>query len=389
MASLPPQRYGAAADTLCDLQEQARDHVETVRDVLEVLASTEFSGEAADAGRARFEGLSTTASRIAADAAPGVGVLRAAELMEQVSRRLIDAIFPFTRAAYPTCVAAAGTIHAIELDRLALSYAVAAALRGTNASVQEPELDRLYNNPDLSFDQLHARHMATVPADIAEVVDKFDGVILEAGEGGIAVLVGDAQRAPESVMTLVAGKGSSASSGLENYLERGATMAQRTGTPTVVWLGYTAPDTFVEAAGQRHSQAAGDDLADFQAALHQRFPNATHTVVAHSYGTVVVGEAAATHGLYADNVVLLGSPGVPVAHVDQMKLHSDNPHVLVADTINDPIEYTRGSVAAWHGANPRNPFFGAEVITLDSWGMHSGHWNNEGLWERVRELNRR
>lgn len=54
-------------------------------------------------------------------------------------------------------------------------------------------------------------------------------------------------------------------------------------------------------------------------------------------------------------MVLLGSPGVPVAHAGKMALHSANPHVLVADTVNDPIRLTRQGIGAVHGINPRDP----------------------------------
>ncbi|WP_394281149.1 alpha/beta hydrolase [Corynebacterium sp.] len=389
MIALPPHPYGDAAAILDDLRQSATDHEATVAKILNHLNAGEFSGEAADAARARFAGLSTNASRIAADATPSIGVLKTADLLEQLSLHIIAALRPFAKPFSPVNIAALGFIADTELDRIDLNLAVAAALTSKNMSVPEPTMDRLYDHPDLTFDELHQRHMATVPAKVAEVVDKHNGRILEAGPGGIAVLVGEVKEDPEAVMTLVAGMGSSASDGLEGYLERGAFMAQEAGAPTVVWLGYTAPGNLLEAAKDTYAAAAGDDLSYFQSALHQRFPDATRTVVGHSYGTVVVSEAAATHGLYADNVVLLGSPGVPVARADELTLFSEEPHLLVADTLNDPIRFTRPGIRAVHGYNPGWSGFGAEIMRLHSAGGHGGHWTSKELWRRVGELNRR
>lgn len=389
MITLPPHPYGDAAAILKNLRQSAKDQVAAVGAILNHLDSGKFSGAAPDAARARFSGLSTNASRISTDAIPGIGILMTADLLEQISLRMIAALRPFTSVFSPVTIAAHGAIADTELDRLVLNQAVAAALTSTNQSVPEPSMDRLYDHPDLTFDELHQRHMATIPAEDAEVVDKHGGTILEAGPGGIAVLIGEIEQDPEAVMTLVAGTGSSASDSLEGYLERGAIMAQKAGAPTVVWLGYTAPANVPKAAGSKYAEAAGDDLSYFQSALHQRFPDATRTVVGHSYGTVVVGEAAAKHGLYADNVILLGSPGVPVARADELTLFSEDPHVLVADTHNDFIRLTRSGANAVHGFNPAWPTFGAETMWLNSASGHSGHWTSEELWQRVGELNRR
>ena len=85
---------------------------------------------------------------------------------------------------------------------------------------------------------------------------------------------------------------------------------------TVVWLGYRTPNTPWEIAGRaaatRGGAALSASLAGLAAARTRAgAPRARTTVVAHSYGTVVVDEAADVPGrLAADAVVLLGSPGM-------------------------------------------------------------------------------
>ena len=84
----------------------------------------------------------------------------------------------------------------------------------------------------------------------------------------------------------------------------------------VVWLGYRTPNTPWEIAGRaaatRGGAALSASLAGLAAARARAgVRRARTTVLAHSYGTVVVDEAADVPGrLAADAVVLLGSPGM-------------------------------------------------------------------------------
>jgi pimeloyl-ACP methyl ester carboxylesterase len=84
----------------------------------------------------------------------------------------------------------------------------------------------------------------------------------------------------------------------------------------VAWLGYSAPPNplaganrgFAVAGGARLDAALDGLAASRRAGSH---PEVRTTVLAHSYGTEVVEEAAGEDGdLAADAVVLLGSPGM-------------------------------------------------------------------------------
>jgi hypothetical protein len=85
---------------------------------------------------------------------------------------------------------------------------------------------------------------------------------------------------------------------------------------TVAWLGYVAPRNLVAGADRAFAAAGGarlDAALDGLAASRRAGPSPQPrtTVLAHSYGTEVVEEAAGEDGeLAADAVVLLGSPGM-------------------------------------------------------------------------------
>ncbi|ADG99333.1 protein of unknown function DUF1023 [Segniliparus rotundus DSM 44985] len=129
-------------------------------------------------------------------------------------------------------------------------------------------------------------------------------------------------------------------------------------TSVINWYGYDAPDWVAEnnPSSSEAAQAAApalDSFLDGLRATHEGDPSHT-TVVAHSYGTDVVGQAA-THGntLNADEVIYAGSPGSDVAHVTDMSLTGVSreqvaAHIFAAADISDPVPRTAG-VPVIHG----------------------------------------
>jgi len=85
---------------------------------------------------------------------------------------------------------------------------------------------------------------------------------------------------------------------------------------TAVWLGYDSPTHPGQILTRRNAVDGGRELADSLAGMRAgrravAAADVRATVLAHSYGTVVVDEAADVPGvLDADAVVLLGSPGM-------------------------------------------------------------------------------
>ncbi|SNR39151.1 alpha/beta hydrolase [Blastococcus mobilis] len=121
--------------------------------------------------------------------------------------------------------------------------------------------------------------------------------------------------------------------------------APATAVATMVWLGYRTPSHPGEAVVRTSAGRGGPALAAALDGLGAArgavaAPAARTTVVAHSYGTYVVDEAADEPGrLAADAVVLLGSPGM---EDDAASLEA--PAVFDAATPADPISW-----AGWFG----------------------------------------
>lgn len=82
-----------------------------------------------------------------------------------------------------------------------------------------------------------------------------------------------------------------------------ASIVEDPAVAVVAWLGYDTPE-ILNATSKRRARENEHRLRDFVEAL----PNAHVTVVAHSYGSVLAGEAALT-GLHVEDLVMLGSPG--------------------------------------------------------------------------------
>jgi pimeloyl-ACP methyl ester carboxylesterase len=226
-----------------------------------------------------------------------------------------------------------------------------------------------------------------------------------AGDGRAILAIGNPDHA-DNVLTYVPGM-SSCLPAIEAELGRADRMAARCAelgpteqTATVLWLDYDAPDFLDEAMRSTQAEAAGPALHRFQEGLrasHDAAP-AYQTVLGHSYGSLVVGAAARDHGLAADSLVFVGSPGVGVDHAADLT----TPDVRIWSTTarDDPIQYGalgRGEVLGrlatavalplvgfplafgrpgrelWFGRNPSDAGFGARIFSGDARG-HMGYW---------------
>jgi hypothetical protein len=92
-------------------------------------------------------------------------------------------------------------------------------------------------------------------------------------------------------------------------------------------------------------------------------------VLAHSYGTVVVDEAADRPGLLAaDAVVLLGSPGISgdAGGLEVAEVYDAAP-------VADPIAWS-----GWFGVPPGFAAFGSTGLPVDPWAGHSEYYDADG-----------
>ncbi|MFQ1003428.1 alpha/beta hydrolase [Modestobacter sp. SSW1-42] len=146
---------------------------------------------------------------------------------------------------------------------------------------------------------------------------------------------------------------------------------------TVAWLGYRTPGwrtAWSPGAAVRGGPAldrALDGLAAARTAppaVVRAAPPRT-TVLAHSYGTVVTGQAVRAPGrLAADAVVLLGSPGVPGGGADDLEAAE----VYGAWSPADPV-----SLLDWFGDTPADRSFGDVDLPTDPTQWHTRYYDRD------------
>lgn len=152
---------------------------------------------------------------------------------------------------------------------------------------------------------------------------------------------------------------------------------------TIVWEGYESPPNLGAAASEHYANNAKQDLSDFQQGLrvtHEGQPS-HNTILGHSYGSTVVGYAARDHGVYADDIAFLGSPGVGVDHARDLGVPPE--HVWSGTSEADAIKYAGtppifdnldGVDDQRFGVSPSDPSFGGQTIPTDPSTDHSGYW---------------
>ncbi|WP_055590279.1 alpha/beta hydrolase [Streptacidiphilus griseoplanus] len=148
---------------------------------------------------------------------------------------------------------------------------------------------------------------------------------------------------------------------------------------TIMWLGYDAPeasggDLNTSVLNKGRAEDGAPDLRHFvegtRAAQGDRHGHIT--VIGHSYGSTTVGAAAAGgHGLGADDIVVVGSPGMTVDHASDLNM--DPSHVWVGAASDDPIIDDFSDLTL--GDNPAEEPFGGRNFEVDTHG-HSGYWDD-------------
>lgn len=144
----------------------------------------------------------------------------------------------------------------------------------------------------------------------------------------------------------------------------------------VSWLDYNAPEAELNPAiaTQGRAQDGAGDLRDFTHGLRAAHQGERGhlTVLSHSYGSTVAGAAdSGGRGLDADDMVVVGSPGMAVDRADQ--LHTDPKHLYVGAAENDLFSNYFSDLSL--GADPKKPEFGAERMYVDT-RDHGGYWND-------------
>ena len=195
--------------------------------------------------------------------------------------------------------------------------------------------------------------------------------------GRVAVALGDVDTAA-AVGVLVPGILTTARDDLGALVEDAdrVAAAARAAAPglavaTLAWLGYRSPQGPPEIVARTDARIGGhllDDTLDGLAAARTAAGSSPPrtTVLAHSYGTVVVDQAAARPGrLAADAVALLGSPGT-----ERGAAGLEAPEVYQASGGADWIAGLR-----WFGQEPWEPAYGAQALPTDPSEGHTDYYD--------------
>ncbi|GAA0548060.1 alpha/beta hydrolase [Saccharopolyspora erythraea] len=221
------------------------------------------------------------------------------------------------------------------------------------------------------------------------------------GRGRVIVASGNPDTA-DHVMTMVPGTtadlGGAAGDVQRNDVMLGLAreMAPRQEVAAVMWCDYESPaEVFPYALSGSYSEDAGGDLAKFQEGLRATHdgPPSHNTILGHSYGSTVVGEAARDYGVHADDIAFLGSPGVGVENASELGVQPE--HVWSGTSDSDAIEYgVTARPDQWfregdyhiHGHDPSDPSFGARELPTDPNGGHTEYWDKKASLEGMARL---
>ncbi|MEV3853717.1 alpha/beta hydrolase [Streptomyces sp. NPDC050095] len=164
---------------------------------------------------------------------------------------------------------------------------------------------------------------------------------------------------------------------------------------TITWLGYDAPQDIVKDAPFEHYAYDGApayrQFMDGLDTSHSGPGEPHRTAIGHSYGTTLIGAAAQTGDLNADDVIFAGSPGVKVGSADEMDVPKG--HVWNEEADGDKVP----DIGRWgHGGSqwklgggtfliPSDEVFGANQMNTHPEGTgpgatsgsegHSEYWN--------------
>lgn len=169
-------------------------------------------------------------------------------------------------------------------------------------------------------------------------------------------------------------------------------------TAMIAWLDYDSPQSAspLEAFGDssidlsKLAPEAGDGKAaeDGAQTLNQ-FINgldATHqdggantTIAGHSYGGLLVGEAAQDPNTGADQLIGIAAPGFGVDRAHELAIDEENVWATMAE--GDAIAFPAGE-SVIHGNDPTGENFGSNVFTSTPSGesggdIHGGYWDDE------------
>ncbi|KRF13744.1 hypothetical protein ASG90_12935 [Nocardioides sp. Soil797] len=202
-------------------------------------------------------------------------------------------------------------------------------------------------------------------------------------DGAAAVAYGDPDTADNTAVVVpgITNDGSTIDSQGEDALRLFLESSQNGESSSVIaWMGYDSPSVtgsnpfesgfdMASVINEQKSEQGGHLLSDFVAGLRATDdgPQSHLSVVAHSYGSNVASHAA-TDGLDADRLVLLGSPGAGGGSDNVSDLNMPPGSVYVGAAENDPVTWLgrddHGGESSLFKKIPFNPLAGPGGLGL-------------------------
>jgi pimeloyl-ACP methyl ester carboxylesterase len=201
-----------------------------------------------------------------------------------------------------------------------------------------------------------------------------------AGDGRAAEVFGDLSTASH-IAVLVPGVGTNLDNferGLGGVARRAPGVQGRTlyeqlskrskDTAVISWLGYDTPDGVdLAAATEGRARAGAAALTTFVRDVLAQRPDASVSLIGHSYGSMVIA-LAARHLPQVHDVITLGSPGLGVNHASDLGGATVWAAQAPADWIRR-IPQLR-ILGLGLGKRPTSPGFGAHVLPTDGVAGH-------------------
>ena len=265
---------------------------------------------------------------------------------DTVARRLAALLVPIGPPGRDPAAAARWWQALLPLQRQQLARtapAMLGALDGLPVSTRDRENRQLLGTQ-------HARRLHALEA----AVDRPGTSLLEFdphGDGTAVVALGEL-RGSRHIAVLVPGM-SNEIDDIGRLVEAAtavlASARPGDGLAVVAWLGYDTPRVS-QVASTQLAKTGADQLTSFVGSLRITAPHADVTVIGHSYGTLVAGEAA-RHGMVADRLIFVGSPGVEATRATDLLPAG---RVWAARAPDDPIRAVFGTeqISRWMLGGP-------------------------------------
>jgi hypothetical protein len=166
------------------------------------------------------------------------------------------------------------------------------------------------------------------------------------GDGKVAIAFGDPDTA-DHVSVMVPGltsRGTEAGGNADaayNIYESARLSDPYSTASSIMWIGYDAPSDWDSATvgTEGRAEEGGELLSRYIDGLRaSREGSPAHlTVIGHSYGSTTTAHGATDHGLAADDIVLVGSPGAGggVEHASELGVGAD--HVWAGNNSRDLV----------------------------------------------------